>query len=146
MLFIEETYVLLHSVFIPPCLCKSKSEKSGRIPSGDYEYVDINVNGTRYIIEIFLATEFELATSLVELIPNIFVGKIEELKQWDIMSIALSVALAHAADPITSLMWCLCWIVNQLYLCKSHVLCIKFCCFAVLYGSTVEVLTQALLL
>ncbi|KAM7509455.1 hypothetical protein LguiA_019908 [Lonicera macranthoides] len=33
------------------------------------------------------------------------------------MSIALSVALAHAADPITSLMWCLCWIVNQLYLC-----------------------------
>ncbi|KAM7509456.1 hypothetical protein LguiA_019909 [Lonicera macranthoides] len=73
--------VRMDMVKLEPGLCKSKSEKSGRIPSGDYEYVDINVNGTRYIIEIFLATEFELATSLVELIPNIFVGKIEELKQ-----------------------------------------------------------------
>ncbi|XP_022721047.1 uncharacterized protein LOC111278687 [Durio zibethinus] len=68
-------------------LCKSRWEKFGRHPAGSYEYVDVNVNGTRYIIEVNLAGEFEIArptssyTSLIDVFPPIFVGKPEELKQ-----------------------------------------------------------------
>lgn len=68
-------------------LCKSKWEKMGQISSGNYEYVDANVAGTRYIIEVSLAGQFEIArpsksyTLLLELLPPIFVGNIEELSQ-----------------------------------------------------------------
>ncbi|KAL7213664.1 hypothetical protein ACSBR2_016234 [Camellia fascicularis] len=68
-------------------LCKSKWEKVGRLPSGSYEYIDVKLAETRYIIEFCLAGEFEIAratesyTSLLELFPPIFVGKVEELKQ-----------------------------------------------------------------
>ncbi|KAI7999481.1 hypothetical protein LOK49_LG09G00126 [Camellia lanceoleosa] len=68
-------------------LCKSKWEKVGRLPSGSYEYIDVKLAETRYIIEFCLAREFEIAratesyTSLLELFPLIFVGKVEELKQ-----------------------------------------------------------------
>ncbi|PON34035.1 hypothetical protein PanWU01x14_347740 [Parasponia andersonii] len=68
-------------------LCKSKWDKSKRFPAGDYEYVDVNVEGTRYIVEAFLVGEFEIArptdqyTSLLEVFPMIFVGKVDELKQ-----------------------------------------------------------------
>lgn len=68
-------------------LCKSKWEKSKRFPAGDYEYVDVNVNGTRYIVEVYLVEEFEIArptsqyASLLEYFPKIYVGKLGELKQ-----------------------------------------------------------------
>ncbi|XP_022714440.1 uncharacterized protein LOC111274050 [Durio zibethinus] len=68
-------------------LCKTRWEKFGRHPAGSYEFVDVNVNGTRYIIEVNLAEEFEIArptisyTSLIDVFPQIFVGKPEELKQ-----------------------------------------------------------------
>ncbi|KAI3456527.1 hypothetical protein Pfo_013190 [Paulownia fortunei] len=68
-------------------LCKSKWEKNGRNPSGNYEYIDVNADGTRYIIEVFLAGEFTIArptgcyASLLDVFPPIFVGKPEELKQ-----------------------------------------------------------------
>ncbi|XVE51026.1 hypothetical protein DITRI_Ditri02bG0005100 [Diplodiscus trichospermus] len=68
-------------------LCKSRWEKFGRHPAGSYEYADVNVNGTRYIVEVNLAGKFEIArpttsyTSLINVFPQIFVGKPEELKQ-----------------------------------------------------------------
>ncbi|KAE9609533.1 hypothetical protein Lal_00006185 [Lupinus albus] len=68
-------------------ICKSKWEKNGRIPGGDYEYIDVNVGGKRYIIEVSLASEFEIArptnqySSLIHVIPRVFVGKVEDLKQ-----------------------------------------------------------------
>ncbi|GMJ14138.1 hypothetical protein like AT1G12030 [Hibiscus trionum] len=68
-------------------LCKSRWEKFGRHPAGRYEYVDVNVNGTRYIIQVNLAGEFEIArpttsyASLIEVFPTVFIGKPEELKQ-----------------------------------------------------------------
>lgn len=68
-------------------LCKSKWERNGQLPSGNYEYIDINVDRTRYIIEVSLAEEFDIArptsryTTLLENIPPIFVGKAEVLKQ-----------------------------------------------------------------
>jgi uncharacterized protein (TIGR01615 family) len=68
-------------------LCKSKWEKTGRYPSGNYEYIDVNVSGNRYIIEVLLAREFEIArpsdkyASLLDVLALIFVGKVEDLKQ-----------------------------------------------------------------
>ena len=47
----------------------------------------MNIAGNRYIVEVFLAGEFEIAratedyTSLLEIFPPIFVGKQEELKR-----------------------------------------------------------------
>lgn len=55
-------------------------------PAGDHEYIDVNFGGSRYIVEIFLAREFEIARptskyrSLLNIFPEIFVGNLEELK------------------------------------------------------------------
>ncbi|KAG5561290.1 hypothetical protein RHGRI_004351 [Rhododendron griersonianum] len=69
-------------------LCKSKWERNGRVPSGSYEYIDVNVaGGTSYIIDLSLPGEFTIArptpkyTSLLQNFPPIFVGKVEDLKQ-----------------------------------------------------------------
>ncbi|GMH05263.1 hypothetical protein Nepgr_007103 [Nepenthes gracilis] len=68
-------------------LCKSRWGKTGRRPAGDYEYIDVNAAGTRYIAEVFLAGEFQIArptaryTSLVDMLPSVFFGSEEELKQ-----------------------------------------------------------------
>lgn len=68
-------------------LCKSKWEKAGNRTSGSYVYIDVNMGINRYIIEVALAGEFEIAratpcyTSLLDNFPRIFVGKVEELKQ-----------------------------------------------------------------
>lgn len=68
-------------------LCKSKWEKTGRFPSGNYEYIDVNVNGNRYIVEVSLDRQFEIArptdqyASSLNVFPRIFVGKVEELKK-----------------------------------------------------------------
>lgn len=49
--------------------------------------MDVTVSGTRYIIEFSLSDEFSIAratecySSLLQLVPPIFVGKVEELKQ-----------------------------------------------------------------
>ncbi|KAL1832289.1 hypothetical protein ACET3Z_001940 [Daucus carota] len=67
-------------------LCKSKWGKAAHLQPGDYEYIDVNVAGTRYIVEVSIATEFELArsttryASLLKILPPIFVGKIETLE------------------------------------------------------------------
>ncbi|KAF7803817.1 DUF506 family protein [Senna tora] len=68
-------------------LCKSKWDKNGRFPGGDYEYMDVNIGGERYIIEVSLSAEFQIARptdqylSLLHVLPLIYVGKVEELKK-----------------------------------------------------------------
>ncbi|PIN21339.1 hypothetical protein CDL12_05975 [Handroanthus impetiginosus] len=68
-------------------LCKSKWEKTNLNPSGNYEYIDVNAGGSRYIVEVFLAGKFTIArpadcyASLLDVFPAIFVGKPDELKQ-----------------------------------------------------------------
>ncbi|KAL6542937.1 hypothetical protein OROHE_010457 [Orobanche hederae] len=68
-------------------LCKSKCEKNGRRPFGDYEYVDISAAGNRYVIEVCLAGEFTIArptdryAALLQVFPPIFVGKPDELRK-----------------------------------------------------------------
>ncbi|XP_047163296.1 uncharacterized protein LOC124832985 [Vigna umbellata] len=68
-------------------LCKSKWEKNGRLTAGNYEYIDVNLKGKRYVVEICLGLEFEIArptdqySALLDVFPLIFVGKVDELKQ-----------------------------------------------------------------
>ncbi|XP_058728099.1 uncharacterized protein LOC131599869 [Vicia villosa] len=68
-------------------LCKTKWEKKGKLTAGDYEYIDVNLSGKRYIVEVSLASEFEIArptnqySSLLEIFPMIFVGKVEDFKR-----------------------------------------------------------------
>ncbi|XP_058727977.1 uncharacterized protein LOC131599720 [Vicia villosa] len=68
-------------------LCKTRWERDRKFPSGDYEYIDVNYGGNRYIIEISLMAEFEIArpidqyASLLDVFPYVFVGKVEELKK-----------------------------------------------------------------
>lgn len=74
-------------LFLCAGLCKSKWGKTAQLTPGNYEYVDVNVAGNRYIVEVFMASEFEVArstdryASLLEVLPPIFVGKAETLKQ-----------------------------------------------------------------
>ncbi|XP_061340788.1 uncharacterized protein LOC133287239 [Gastrolobium bilobum] len=68
-------------------LCKSKWEKNGNLTAGDYEYIDVNFSGKRYIVEVSLSAEYEIGrptnqySSLLDVFPLIFVGKVEELKR-----------------------------------------------------------------
>ncbi|XP_058727988.1 uncharacterized protein LOC131599729 [Vicia villosa] len=68
-------------------LCKTKWERNRKFPSGDYEFIDVNYDGKRYILEISLRAEFEIArpidqyASLLDVFPYVFVGKVEELKK-----------------------------------------------------------------
>ncbi|XP_056172190.1 uncharacterized protein LOC130139387 [Syzygium oleosum] len=68
-------------------LCKASWDRSSARPAGAYEYVDVNAEGTRYIVEASLAGQFEIArpsshyASLVGVFPPVFVGRPEELKQ-----------------------------------------------------------------
>ncbi|KAI3419305.1 uncharacterized protein J3R85_013306, partial [Psidium guajava] len=68
-------------------LCKSSWDRTRRRPAGAYEYVDVNVEGTRYIVEVSLAGQFEIArpsdhyASLVGAFPPVFVGRPDELNQ-----------------------------------------------------------------
>ncbi|KAI5679914.1 hypothetical protein M9H77_01141 [Catharanthus roseus] len=73
-------------------ICKTKWENSGGLSAGNYEFIDVvrSDSGnrlTRYFIDLEFAAEFEIARPtdqyerLLQSLPNVFVGKIEELKQ-----------------------------------------------------------------
>ncbi|XP_010546504.1 PREDICTED: uncharacterized protein LOC104818570 [Tarenaya hassleriana] len=67
-------------------LCKSRWEKFGRNPSGKYEYVDVQADHNRYIVETNLVGEFQIARpterylALLAEVPRVFVGTSRELK------------------------------------------------------------------
>ncbi|XP_009391132.2 uncharacterized protein LOC103977363 [Musa acuminata AAA Group] len=64
-------------------LCKSSWERAERIQAGTHDYIDVidRGGGTRYILEIDLAAEFEIArptqdyTALLRALPSVFVGR-----------------------------------------------------------------------
>lgn len=68
-------------------VCKSKWEKSFSIPAGEYEYVDVIMEGERVIIDVDFRSEFEIARStssyksILQCLPSIFVGKSDRLLQ-----------------------------------------------------------------
>ncbi|XP_055830649.1 uncharacterized protein LOC129899658 [Solanum dulcamara] len=72
-------------------ICKSQWESSGGLTAGNYEFIDVKSDAvnrqTRYFVDLDFAAEFEIARptrfyeQLSQSLPNVFVGKNEELKQ-----------------------------------------------------------------
>nr|GMD82195.1 uncharacterized protein LOC109185906 [Ipomoea batatas] len=61
-------------------ICKSKWEKASSIPTGEYEYIDVIVEGERVLIDVDFRLEFEIARlpmgsykMILQLLPFIFV-------------------------------------------------------------------------
>ncbi|PIN12843.1 hypothetical protein CDL12_14543 [Handroanthus impetiginosus] len=87
-------------------ICKSKWEQSPSFPAGDYEYVDVIIEGERLIIDIDFRSEFEIARStkayklILQTLPNIFVGKADRLEKIiDIVSDAAKQSLKKKGMP-----------------------------------------------
>ncbi|XP_008798832.1 uncharacterized protein LOC103713613 [Phoenix dactylifera] len=68
-------------------LCKSSWERAKRVPAGHHDFIDVIAGGgTRYILEIDLPAEFEIARptsdylTLLGPLPAVYVGRPEVLK------------------------------------------------------------------
>ncbi|KAL2236463.1 uncharacterized protein LOC105165319 [Sesamum indicum] len=88
-------------------ICKSKWDKSPSFPAGEYEYVDVIIEGERFIIDIDFRSEFEVARStkayklVLQTLPNIFVGRADRLEKIiDIVSEAAKLSLKKKGMPI----------------------------------------------
>ncbi|KAI3449700.1 hypothetical protein Pfo_006365 [Paulownia fortunei] len=68
-------------------ICKSKWEKSPSFPAGEYEYMDVIIEGERLIIDMDFRSEFEIARStkayrlVLQTLPYIVVGKADRLEK-----------------------------------------------------------------
>ncbi|XVF21684.1 hypothetical protein REPUB_Repub12eG0111400 [Reevesia pubescens] len=68
-------------------ICKSRWEKSPSFPAGEYEYIDVIIEGERLLIDIDFRSEFEIARStktyksILQMLPFIFVGKADRLQK-----------------------------------------------------------------
>lgn len=69
-------------------ICKTKWETSGGLKGGSYEFVDVvRSGGGRYMIDVDFAAEFEVErptaryARLLQVLPRLYVGRPEELKQ-----------------------------------------------------------------
>lgn len=68
-------------------ICKSKWDKSPSSLAGEYEYVDVIVEGERLIIDIDFRSEFAIARPtkpyklVIQTLPNIFIGKSDRLEK-----------------------------------------------------------------
>ncbi|KAE8686163.1 pyruvate kinase isozyme A [Hibiscus syriacus] len=68
-------------------ICKSRWEKSPSYPAGEYEYIDVMIDGERLVIDIDFRSEFEIARStktyksILQMLPCIFVGKADRLQK-----------------------------------------------------------------
>ncbi|KAG8370744.1 hypothetical protein BUALT_Bualt13G0015400 [Buddleja alternifolia] len=87
-------------------ICKSKWDKSPSFPAGEYEYVDVVIEGERFIIDIDFRSEFEIARStkayklVLQTLPNVFVGKTDRLEKIiDIVSEAAKQSLKKKGMP-----------------------------------------------
>ncbi|XP_020089924.1 uncharacterized protein LOC109711339 [Ananas comosus] len=86
-------------------VCKSSWERSGSLPAGSHEYIDVITRGdgtARYIVEINIAAEFEIARpstaylKLLQTLPAVLVAKPEHLKE------VVRVMCAAATESIKS--------------------------------------------
>ncbi|KAI4345717.1 hypothetical protein L6164_012817 [Bauhinia variegata] len=77
----------LSSLGYDSSICKSKWDKTPSYPAGEYEYIDVVVEGERLIIDIDFRSEFEIARStgtykaILQSLPYIFVGKSDRVAQ-----------------------------------------------------------------
>ncbi|KAL6970489.1 hypothetical protein U1Q18_046774 [Sarracenia purpurea var. burkii] len=68
-------------------VCKSRWEKCPSYPAGEYEYIDVIVDGERVLVDIDFRSEFEIARStaiykaILQSLPHIYVGRGDRLQQ-----------------------------------------------------------------
>uniref|UniRef100_A0A2N9G6L7 Uncharacterized protein n=1 Tax=Fagus sylvatica TaxID=28930 RepID=A0A2N9G6L7_FAGSY len=68
-------------------ICKSRWEKSPSYPAGEYEYIDVIIEGERFLIDVDFRSEFEIARptktykAILQTLPYIFVGKSDRLRR-----------------------------------------------------------------
>ncbi|KAJ8899334.1 hypothetical protein K2173_018308 [Erythroxylum novogranatense] len=68
-------------------VCKCRWERCPSYPAGEYDYIDVLVNGDRLLIDVDFRSEFEIARptkhykSLLQILPCIFVGKTDRLQK-----------------------------------------------------------------
>lgn len=84
-------------------VCKSKWQSSGRVPGGEYEYIDVvDASPERLVVDINFQTQFEIArpslqyATALKSMPTVFVGtpaKLEQLLR--LMSEAAKHSLEH---------------------------------------------------
>ncbi|KAJ7295861.1 hypothetical protein O6H91_Y158700 [Diphasiastrum complanatum] len=99
----------LRSLGYNAAICNMKWHKSGTVPGGEYEYVDVlsdsaHAHTDRVVIDLDFRSQFEIARptqhymAALKLIPNIFVGVSEKLEQLlQIMSEAAKLSLKENA-------------------------------------------------
>ncbi|CAA7052080.1 unnamed protein product [Microthlaspi erraticum] len=68
-------------------ICRCRWEKSPSCPSGEYEYVDVVVEGERLLIDVDFKSKFEIARatktykSILQTLPYVFVGREDRLQR-----------------------------------------------------------------
>ncbi|XP_047940043.1 uncharacterized protein LOC125187489 [Salvia hispanica] len=71
-------------------ICKTKWPSCGGLTAGSYEFIDVltaDPSPARYFVDLDFAAEFEIARPtiayerMLQLLPRVFVGKIDDLKQ-----------------------------------------------------------------
>ncbi|BBN12910.1 hypothetical protein MPTK1_5g23920 [Marchantia polymorpha subsp. ruderalis] len=102
----------LRSAGYNAALCKSRWQNSGRVPGGEYEYLDVILEGDRVaeerlIVDIDFKAQFEIARptphylAALQTLPAIFVGTKGKLEQvLDIMSEAAKNSLRQNSMPL----------------------------------------------
>lgn len=92
---------------IGPLLLISVNSLTSPVPTGEYEYVDVIIEGERLIIDIDFRSEFAIARPtkpyklLLQTLPNIFIGKSDRLeKMIGIVSDAAKQSLKKKGMPV----------------------------------------------
>ncbi|KAI3667903.1 hypothetical protein L6452_42973 [Arctium lappa] len=81
--------LFLQNIGYNAAICKTKWEGCGGLTAGNYEFIDVvrSDSGVRYYVDLNFAGEFEIARQtehfdrLWQIVPTVFVGKSEDLKQ-----------------------------------------------------------------
>lgn len=77
----------LRSLGYDVSICKSRWERKGMIPAGEYEYIDVIAGDERVLIDVDFRSEFEIARStktyraVLQSLPTVLVGKADRVGQ-----------------------------------------------------------------
>ncbi|KAJ6839313.1 uncharacterized protein M6B38_317275 [Iris pallida] len=77
----------LRSLGLDASVCRSRWEKTPKIPAGVYDYVDVIVGADRFILDVDFVSEFEIARStkgyrsLLQSLPPVFVGRPDRVER-----------------------------------------------------------------
>ncbi|WOL15264.1 hypothetical protein Cni_G24045 [Canna indica] len=78
----------LRSLGYNAAICKSRWDKNPSFPAGEYEYVDVVIDGgDRFLLDVDFRSEFEVARAsrtyraVLQQLPQVFVGRPDRLQQ-----------------------------------------------------------------